>query len=297
MELSKAVTDIRTNWAIADAKRDEGLTTPDSILRFDNISYGMYGAENLLDIYRRKDAEGLQPTIVNIHGGGFVYGSKEIYQFYCMSLAERGFAVVNINYRLAPENRFPKAVEDFNRVMTFIAENGARYGLDKDRLILVGDSAGAYHVSHYAAILTDESFAKLFDFRIPQVTVRALGLNCGCYDGKMMAGSGSDELFSEYLGTVGEMPSPELLAKVDTLSHITEKYPPCFVMSSYCDFLLPAAKPMADFLRANGVTAELKIYGSPDRPEIAHVFHVNCRLEEAKVCNDDECGFFHRLVK
>ena len=107
MEISKLVQDIRINWAIGDAKRDAGLTTPDDIMRFDDISYGPYGKDNLLDIYVLKDTKTVRPTIVNIHGGGWVYGCKEIYQFYCMRLAERGFTVVNINYRLAPETRFP----------------------------------------------------------------------------------------------------------------------------------------------------------------------------------------------
>ena len=99
--------------AIDDAKRDEGLTTPDCIERFDNIRYGEH-ERNILDVYRPKDQKGKLPLIVSIHGGGWVYGSKEINQFYCMSLAERGFAVVNFSYRLAPEfirNIIPKGYD------------------------------------------------------------------------------------------------------------------------------------------------------------------------------------------
>ena len=92
--------------AIDDAKRDEGLTTPVDIERFDNIRYGEH-ERNILDVYRPKDQKGKLPLIVSIHGGGWVYGSKEINQFYCMSLAERGFAVVNFSYRLAPEFKHP----------------------------------------------------------------------------------------------------------------------------------------------------------------------------------------------
>ena len=86
--ISKAVQDIRTNWAISDAERDEGLTTPEDIKRYDNISYGPHDVWNLLDIYHQKDVTGPMPVIVNIHGGGWVYGNKEIYQFYCMNLAQ-----------------------------------------------------------------------------------------------------------------------------------------------------------------------------------------------------------------
>lgn len=82
MEISRYVQELRTNWALGDARRDAGLTTPDDIIRFDNISYGTHGADNLLDIYVPKGTTALQPTIVNIHGGGWIYGNKEIYQHF-----------------------------------------------------------------------------------------------------------------------------------------------------------------------------------------------------------------------
>ena len=86
----------------------------------------MYGEDKtwqILDVYKPKSAEGKLPVIVNVHGGGWVYGTKEVYQFYCMSLAQMGFAVVNFNYRLAPENKFPSSVEDTNSVFNWIEKN------------------------------------------------------------------------------------------------------------------------------------------------------------------------------
>ena len=296
MKLSKIVTDIRVNWAIADAKRDEGLTTPEDIRRFDNLSYGPYGTENLLDIYVRKNVDKIQPTIVNIHGGGWVYGNKEIYQYYCMSLAQRGFTVVNINYRLAPENRFPAAVEDINQVMSFLEKHGAEYFVDKNQLILVGDSAGGQLVSHYATVVTNPDFAKLFEFRVPKITLKAVGLNCGAYDGRNMALSGKDAVFMEYLGVSDGKVQDQLLERVDTIKYITGDFPPAFVMSAQNDFLLGNVEPMYQHLRSLNIPCEMKIYGTKEQTEIAHVFHVNCRLEEDKRCNDDECEFFRRFV-
>ena len=99
--------------AIDDAKRNEGLKTPRGIQRIDDLRYGE-DERNVLDVYRPKDAHGRLPVIVSIHGGGWVYGNKEIMQFYCMSLAEKGFAVVNFNYRLAPYHKHPVPLEDAN---------------------------------------------------------------------------------------------------------------------------------------------------------------------------------------
>ena len=80
----------------SDAKRDRGLnTTPDDILRINDIPYGLDVKWNTLDVYRPKNLKGKLPVIVNVHGGGYVYGSTKQYQFYCMDLARRGFAVVS----------------------------------------------------------------------------------------------------------------------------------------------------------------------------------------------------------
>ena len=88
----------------SDTARDSGLTTPPEIQRFDDIQYGSDPKWNILDVYRPKSAaDSLLPVIVSFHGGGWVYGDKEVYQFYCMDLAKRGFAVINYTYRLAPK--------------------------------------------------------------------------------------------------------------------------------------------------------------------------------------------------
>ena len=103
---------IRKQFKEGDDIRDAGLTTPAGIKRFDDIAYGPDIDWQVLDVYRPKDIEGPLPVIVSVHGGGWVYGDKERYQWYCMDLALRGFAVVNFTYRLAPEFKFPASMED-----------------------------------------------------------------------------------------------------------------------------------------------------------------------------------------
>lgn len=292
--LSKIVTDIRTNWAISDRERDEGLTTPEDITRHDDISYGPYGEWNLLDIYHKKDVNTCQPTIVNIHGGGWVYGNKEIYQFYCMSLAQRGFTVVNFNYRLAPENKYPAALEDINSVFCFLKEHGKEYYVDTENLLVVGDSAGGQLASHYLTIFTNPEFAKLFTFQTPDVKVRAVALNCGVYDTRNCVDTEVDEYLLEYIDK--EKLTKDMWESLDTIKYMTSDFPPAFVMSAYHDFLVADAEPMYRHLQSLSVPCELRIYGSKEQEEIAHVFHVNIRLPEAGKCNDEECDFFKRFV-
>ena len=150
-----------------DRKRDEGLTAPEEIFRFDNIPYGPDPWWHLLDIYRPRDAEGKIPVIIDVHGGGWVYGDKVLYSHYCMDMARRGFAVVNFNYRLAPRNRFPAGFEDMNDAVRFTLEHGEEYGLDLRNVFLVGDSAGAHMAAMYACMCADPEYAARFPFTLP----------------------------------------------------------------------------------------------------------------------------------
>ena len=113
-----AVSDkIRKMFGEGDAERDAGLSTPSDVVRYDDIVYGKDPKWQCLDVYRPKFRKGKLPVIISVHGGGWVYGDKEVYQWYCMNLAQRGFAVVNFTYRLAPEYKFPASLEDTNSVM------------------------------------------------------------------------------------------------------------------------------------------------------------------------------------
>ena len=280
------------NASRADRKRDSLIPLPLGITECRNIRYGSHGKWNLLDVYYPDGTTTPLPTIVSIHGGGYVYGSKEIYRRFGMSMAQRGFAFVNFNYRLAPKFKFPTPLADTNAVLQWVAQNHRRYHLDPERIILIGDSAGAQLASQYAAIFTNPAYAKHFALNLPQVTIRALGLYCGMYDGAARAREPRKGIFLDYLGKDLSAEDP----RMQVLASVTDKYPPTFIMSAQNDFLKAEAQPMFDFLTAKGIPAQCKIYGSEEASHIGHVFHVNIILPEAVQCNDDAAAFFRQYV-
>ncbi|MGM9538996.1 MAG: alpha/beta hydrolase [Candidatus Onthomonas sp.] len=285
---------LRRQWAKSDARRDQGLTTPEQVLRQDDLSYGENGVWSLLDLYRPKEAEGPLPVIVSIHGGGYFYGSKEVYQHYCMDLARRGFAVVNFNYRLAPEFRYPAPLEDTNAVLTWLCAHGEEYQIDLNNVFLVGDSAGAQLASQYAAAWANPDYAKLLGLEIPAFRLGAVGLNCGMYRlDDWMLESSLAPMAKDYLG-----PDPTVYGKqLDVLGHIGANYPPAYLVSAPNDFLAPQCQPMAVFLQEKGVEAQWKLYGTLERQEVGHVFHCNLRLPEAQQANDEETAFFRKHIQ
>lgn len=121
---------LRASFKISDTIRDRGLQAPKDIVRFDNLPYGTDPRWQTLDVYRPKNAgDTALPVIVSVHGGGWVYGDKNLYQYYCMSLAQHGFAVVNFSYRLAPRHKFPAALQDTDAVFHWVMAHAVDYHL------------------------------------------------------------------------------------------------------------------------------------------------------------------------
>ena len=278
--------------SVSDYKRDKAIPLPAGVTQCRNISYGCHGKWSLLDVYHPDGAGEPLPTIVSIHGGGYVYGSKEIYRRYGMDMARRGFAFVNFNYRLAPKWKFPTPLWDTNAVMEWICKNAKRYRLDPSRIILVGDSAGAQLASHYAAIASNPEFAAKFHMTVPEITIRALGLNCGMYDVPAMCRGKRGGIALDYLGR--DIPADD--PRLDVLGHIGSTYPPAFITTSCHDFLRANAQPMCQLLTEKGVSARWKCYGTEENEQVGHVFHVNIALPEATQCNDDSAEFFRQYL-
>ncbi len=285
-----------------DKKRDANLVVPDNIIMERDINYLDNDDEyNLLDVYYEKDSERLQPTIVNIHGGGYIYGTKEVYMHYGTYLASLGFTVVNFNYHLAPKYKFPTQLTEINDVMLWIEKNCEEHYIDINNIFLVGDSAGAQMCSHYAAIYSNPDYEKLFPFKTPKsLKIRAIALNCGMYELDIDGGKTKDkqkltqDIYKMYLDkTVDE----KLLEQINVLGNINENYPPSFVMTSYYDFLRHNAEPMHHFLEKKGVDTECKCYGKEGQEYMGHVCHVNMNLKEAKKIDQDEVEFFKKYIK
>ncbi len=286
---------IRRAFGKSDKARDAGLSTPADIRRFDNIPYGKNKKWQILDVYRPKAAEGKLPVIISVHGGGWIYGTKEVYQFYCMSLAQRGFAVVNFNYRLSPEFKYPAQLEDTDTVVKWVLNNSEEYGFDVDNIFAVGDSAGGHLLSAYCEVLSNPEYAATYPFKGPEgFNFNAVALNCGVYKQDM---PNKKEKITSLLNDLLPKGWGEAdVRHLNTYDKITEKFPPVFVMTANGDFLKGEIDYIVPELSRNNVPHEVHIYGTDDN-QLGHVFHVNIRYKAAEICNDDECEFFRKYMK
>ena len=264
-----------------------GLEMPDGVEYVTGLRYGG-SADNYLHVAYPKGADSPLPTIINFHGGGYVYGSPEKYRFYCAFLAQQGFTVINFNYRLAPKHAFPSPLEDMNAVMEWAVRNKDEYHIDLSNVFIVGDSAGAQLASQYAVICSNPEYSDIMGVRPPEFTLRAVGLNCGIYDLVTLykVFPALSCYFSKEPEKLGEMLYPT--------NYIDSRYPPAFVLSAPGDFLLKCCEPMAELINEQGGTAKCRIYGTK---ESKHVFHLALNDEHAKKANGDEIEFFKEFIR
>ena len=291
MNVLKEIEKMRIACKKNDDKRDANLPLEiPEVTRINDLSYGPDPKWHLLDLYLPKNVQKNIPVIVHIHGGGWVYGTKETYQFYGMSLAKEGFAFVNFNYHLAPDVTFPGILDDINLLMHWLCNHAKDYHLDLNNVFLAGDSAGGQMAEQYLAILTNENYRQYFKFIVPNVKIRAAALNCGAYfihTRELLTGAPLAYFTPEAQEKYREVLNVE--------KYLTKNLPPLFIMSSNKDFLYEQAIRLDGYLMAKEIEHELHIYGDEKHPR-GHVFHCNIKDSIAQQCNLDEINFFKKYL-
>jgi acetyl esterase len=115
---------------------------PDALGRVEDLFIPGPAGDIPIRIYSSEHG-GLRPALVYFHGGGFVFGNLDTHDALCRSLAkESGAVVISVDYRLAPEHKFPAAVDDSHAATMWVAANAERLGIDASRISVGGDSAG-----------------------------------------------------------------------------------------------------------------------------------------------------------
>jgi len=246
--------------------------------------------EQTLDIYIQRDSENLG-TIINVHGGSWVYGNKEIYSFYSALLSQYGFAVVNINYRLAPKHTIDSQLEDVNSALNFIEANGSEYNLNTENVFLVGDSAGAHLVSLYMCILNSIELQEIFPFVKTNLNIRAMGLCCGTFDFNLLRTKINPIMrpfISSFINaTFGKGYKSINMDNYSTLNHIDSKFPATFLITSKRDFTKFMSLKIKEKLVQHNIRHEYDEYRRG-----GHIFHLNLRSKESTQAAQAMCDFF-----
>jgi len=200
------------------------------------------------------------PVLLYLHGGGFVIGGLETHDSLCRQLALRsGGAVLALDYRLAPEHRFPTAVDDAWAAMRWLAGEGAdALGLDGRRLAVGGDSAGGTLAATCAIHARDTGLPLSLQLLITPGTTAHMdtGSHTLFANGFLLDSANVAWFFDHYIDYHHRKDWRFAPLEADDLEGVA---PACVILAE-CDPLVDEGLAYGDRLRLAGVPVELELY-------------------------------------
>lgn len=259
---------------------------------------------HLFNIYYPEGKKDSPYTIIDIHGGAWIYGSKDLNHHYPAYLASKGFNVCSISYRLIDKVEISDQILDCYNAIKFIIEHGKDYSLNTDNILLCGDSAGAHLALLAYALLDSEEVAKVYNVKtIKNHNIRMLTLLHPCADIHHVFSSYQDGKINKFLDRYMDKaffkkykksPFYHYASLDDVINYVN--YPFCLVVTSQKDELKGHAYKIVESFKKHGV--EYEFIDVPLDDKLGHVFEV-CYVdyEESKKINDYTLEQFLKRVK
>lgn len=291
---------MKSYWKLvekADNKRIASQSPTPGIEQVLDISYaGDTQKAHLLDIYYPETAEGKLPVIIDIHGGGWMYGYKEINKYFCLKLAEQGFCVASINYRLCDKVFWYDQVKDVFTAFSFLAQELKKYPADLNNVFIVGDSAGGQLVSISAALCADENLRKDFGIEKPDFDISAVGAICPAVN-LSTANKIFPLMIVPLLGS--KFKESKYYKYMDFSNIASHSLPPFYIVTASGDFVRKQAYELKSILDKVGVENKFHDFDELlDGKKLQHVFSVtNPYSQPGQTANCEMTQFFKSKIK
>ena len=209
-----------------------------------------------LDVYLPRRPNGALPTAVIFHGGGWVTGSKDEIALDVLPYLAMGFAVVNVDYRVARVALAPAAVQDSRCALRWVVRHASQYGFDPARLVLVGSSTGAHLALMAALAPASAGFDGLCPGNEP-LTVAAVINFFGIVDvAELLAPPHPRDFAQGWMGTAPD--APARAARLSPLTYVAKGAPAVLTLHGDAD-------PVVPFTQATRLHAALDRVGAPNR--------------------------------
>lgn len=258
-----------------------------------------------MDVFSPASADGPLPTVVWIHGGAWISGSKEDVAPYLRILAAEGYTTIGVNYTRGPEGNYPLAVNQLNEALAYIDEHAEELGVDSSQIFLAGDSAGGQLASQLATLITNEEYAGILGIEPALAADQVVGtvLNCGVYDLAALArlqgiaGWGFKSAMWAYAGdrTWAEGSTG---ATMSTIDWVTADFPPTYISGGNDDGLTWLQSiPMAQRLDELGVDVTTLFWPADHEPGLAHEYQFHLDGKDAQTALQKTIAFLDAHVR
>ena len=268
----------------SDAERLAGLALPRGVT-FRTFRYIEDGDPmHTLSIYWPEGHSEELPVIIDIHGGGWMYGSKEVNRPFDLALASLGFAVVGLSYRLCPQTDLKGMLKDIDAACRFAYGKRTELGLDFLQTYLTGDSAGGHLVAVEAALQDSVELRGLVGVEPLPFVIRAINLNHAVpfieqsdlhSKGRFINALGRREIMRELYGPKLTR-DREFTRLTSDFSHLIEgltRFPPTHIVTSTGDRSFNwQSHAIEEDLKAHGFECELwEVEGERHVFNVAHM--------------------------
>ncbi len=233
---------------------------PESVAKVEDISVPVDGGEIAVRLYT-PEKKGILPVFIYYHGGGWVLGDLDVVDAPMRKIANRaGCLVASVDYRMAPEHKFPTALEDCYQATCWIKENAESLNGDPDRIAIGGDSAGG----NMAAVISQRARKSGHLKIVSQILIypaTQIDANSQSYrdygEGYFLGTTDMDWFMSHYI-PAGENRANIMLSPLlaDDLSGL----PPALVITAEYDPLRDEGEAYAQRLKEAGVAVESTRY-------------------------------------
>ncbi len=287
-----------------DAARLAAQPVPEEVEEERGVPYLPGGHPmHTLNLYRPRGAGGILPTVVDIHGGGWMYGDRELNRPYCMALAAQGYAVMGMSYRLLPQVGLGEQVQDIFASLHWLEEHGQAYGFDLSRLLLTGDSAGGHLAGLVTCIQKSPALQALYGVEPLKYDPTALAIAHGVCDVYRFAflrppldQAVTREYQKMFFGPRWKLsPLYGHASFEDTAPGLD--LPPILVIASEPDRYFRQSRRLIDYLDASPWEHETILWKREQGERLTHVFEVShWDWPESQDTNRRMLAFFHRLL-
>jgi acetyl esterase/lipase len=280
-------------WEKRDHKILAAQALPGGIKEAADIPYIADGQRgHLLDVYYPEDAREKLPVLIDIHGGGLVYGYKDMNRLYGYHLAKRGFIVFNANYRLAIDGaKVPEQIRDVAAAVNWISGNLDSYPADRKRIFITGESGGGILAVMAALIAKCERLRKLFGTEEIRAGVKAAAVVCGMMnlEEPSVGYWGIRSMCLERGYKKQEYYRNLIFSEIPEMKDL----PPVYLTTGDEDELRHMTLNFEKTLQKYGVEYRMKYFNKKDGRKLGHMFSIlHPEYEESAALIGDMLGFF-----
>ena len=217
--------------------------------------------ENSLNLFIPEEANEV-PLLFQVHGGGWRAGDKSSSTNTLVSLFGRlGWAVASVNYRLSPDVKHPTHIQDVARSFAWVYENATRYGIDRERIVIIGPSAGAHLVSLLAL-----DRRRLAEQGVPPDAIKGVVATSGVYDFIAFREPGKVPMRTDDAFNL----DPKLLADASSIRYASSEAPPFLLTHTDQDLFMVSEQGHALRLALEEHGVPVRALVAPDRDHFTY---------------------------